>query len=188
MKLKRIVNLISRYLIFTFISVYLSSCRGLIDYIKERQQATHGHVTYSSTLASIEKKWGVKFPPNTDEKLVLEMDSWLGIPYKYGGNSKNGTDCSGMIQQIYKNVYGIQLHRSAFDMQKDVELISLEKAKLGDIVFFKIDQNKVSHVGLYIGDKKFIHASTSKGVIISSLDEDYYKTRFYAMGRVKGKK
>jgi cell wall-associated NlpC family hydrolase len=116
------------------------------------------------------------------------MDSWLGVPYKYGGNSKSGTDCSGMIQQIYKNVYGIQLHRSAFDMQKDVDLISLEKAKLGDIVFFKIDQNKVSHVGLYIGDKKFIHASTSKGVIISSLDEDYYKTRFYAMGRVKGKK
>lgn len=179
------MNFFARSNLLLCFAVLLSSCRGIIEHIKERQQATHEARTYTSYFRQIEEKWGIKLPPNPDRKFIEEIDSWLGVPYKYGGNTKQGTDCSGMIQQIYKNVYNIQLQRSAEGMQKDVEFIQLEQARLGDILFFKIDHKKVSHVGLYLGDGKFIHATTSKGVIISSLEEKYYKERFYKVGRLK---
>ncbi|MCX7697786.1 MAG: C40 family peptidase [Bacteroidales bacterium] len=168
------------------LTLSLVSCRGLIEHIRERQRATHEARTHATYFKQIEQKWGVKLPPQVDRKFIEEIDSWLGVPYKYGSNTKQGTDCSGMIQQIYKTVYGIDLERSAAGMQKNVDFIPLERAQLGDILFFKIDFKKVSHVGLYLGDRKFIHATTSKGVIISSLDEKYYQDRFFQAGKIKG--
>jgi len=102
----------------------------------------------------------------------------------YGGKSKQGTDCSGMILTMYKTLYNLSLNRSANDMQKDVRFIDIDKAQLGDVLFFKISGDRVSHVGLYLGNRRFIHATTSKGVMISSLDEDYYSKRYFKCGRI----
>lgn len=187
------------------------SCSGLVDYIHERQIATNNPSTNSpdtrsntnnktkniskktvvtkeesiSTISKYEVKWGVDLPDDADTNLIKEIDSWLGVPYKYGGKDKSGTDCSGMVFSIYNNVYGFSLNRSSYDIIQNVIKVPIEEAKFGDLVFFKIYKNRVSHVGIYLGDKKFIHASTQLGVRIDSLEMPYYRDRFYMAGRIK---
>jgi lipoprotein Spr/probable lipoprotein NlpC len=131
------------------------------------------------------KKLGINLTGKENKKLIKTVAGWKGTPYKYGGTTKSGTDCSGFVSQIYKEVYGIKLHRTSRDMYKnDVKRISKNNLKCGDLVFFKTSGKKVSHVGIYIADNKFIHAA-SKGVVVNSLDDSYYKKTYYKSGRVK---
>lgn len=123
-------------------------------------------------------------PPATDStfNFGLLINDWIGSPYKYGGCTKDGTDCSGMVYTFYKEVFGISLPRSSSELYEKAKKISIKEAKPGDLVFFAIKGSKVSHVGMYIRDNKFIHSSTSKGVIISSLDETYYREKLVGFG------
>ncbi len=131
------------------------------------------------------KKLGVNLSGKENKKLIKTIAEWKGTPYKYGGTSKSGTDCSGFVSSVYKTVYGKKLHRSSRDMyQYDVNKISKKNLKCGDLLFFKTSGKKVSHVGIYIADNKFIHAA-SKGVVVNDLDETYYKKTYYKSGRVK---
>jgi len=131
------------------------------------------------------KKWGVKFDGNENKKIIESIDGWLGTPYKYGSMTKSGTDCSGFTLNVYKESCNIKLNRSATDQVNNVTLIDKDKLNFGDLVFFKISGNKVSHVGIYLNDSKFVHASTKNGVTISDLNDAYYKKYFYKGGKVK---
>ena len=113
------------------------------------------------------------------------MNDWLGTTYCYAGNTKNGVDCSGFVSAIYKTVFHIDLEGSSKDIFKDAKTIKRSQLREGDLVFFRIRKKKVSHVGIYLGQNKFAHASVHDGVIISDLDEDYYKKYFYKGGRMK---
>ncbi|MDC1067544.1 C40 family peptidase [Candidatus Kapabacteria bacterium] len=127
-----------------------------------------------------------KFPKveNNFDYLVFESaKEWLGTPYKWGGDSKNGVDCSAFVKNVMKTV-GVDLPRTAINQFEFSSSISLRNAKIGDLVFFR-KSNQVSHVGIYLGKNRFIHSSTSKGVIISSLDDSWYQDNFYSVGRVK---
>ena len=119
--------------------------------------------------------------------LIREVDTWLGVPYRYGGCSKKGTDCSCMIQNIYRSVYNIELPRRSSDMAKLTAPVNRKQLKEGDLLFFRISKKKVSHVGLHISKGYFIHASTSAGVIINHISESYYKKHFAFAGRIKDK-
>ncbi len=120
-------------------------------------------------------------------KLYKEVKSWLGVPYKYAGHSKSGTDCSGLVMEVYKNVYGKKIvHYSADIYSRYCKKIGRGQLREGDLVFFSfVKSGKVSHVGIYLRENKFIHSSSSKGVIISDLDEPYYQKGFVGCGRVK---
>ncbi len=118
------------------------------------------------------------------EKLYEFVTDWYGVPYKYGGCSKSGTDCSCLTINLYSSVYKKQLPRSADDMAKACDKVSERKADEGDMVFFKINSKQVSHVGVILKNNKFVHASTSKGVLISDLNDAYYKKYFYCYGRM----
>jgi hypothetical protein len=118
------------------------------------------------------------------EKLYEFVTDWYGVPYKYGGCSKTGTDCSCLTINLYSMVYKKQLPRSADDMAKACDKVSERKSDEGDLVFFKINSKTVSHVGVILKNNKFVHASTSKGVLISDLNEAYYKKYFYCYGRM----
>ena len=152
--------------------------------VKKNEHVVVGKVETPDFYTTYSKKLGVKLLGTEDKKLITCMASWLGTPYKYSGETRKGTDCSGMVMAIYKEVYKKDLFRSSMEQMKNVTLIKKEELKTGDLVFFKIGSDKVSHVGIYIGENKFIHASIQKGVVINSLEEAYYKKWFFMGGRV----
>ena len=123
-------------------------------------------------------------------KLIKEAKSWIGTKYKYGGHSREGSDCSGFVLQVYKAVYDLKLPRSSKEQYTFCKKISKNKMRVGDLVFFATGKSKdvVSHVGIYIGNNEFIHASSSKGVVISNLDQNYYVRTFVSAGTVERKK
>lgn len=119
-----------------------------------------------------------------NEKLYQFIDEWIGVKYKWGGMDKNGVDCSGFANVVYKSVYDYQLKRSAYDIVKDCDEIKKDDLMEGDFVFFDIS-SKNSHIGIYLSNNKFVHASTSKGVIISDLNDAYWLKYWGRAGRIK---
>lgn len=128
---------------------------------------------------------GLEYSPSDNQALYQAINSWLGIPYKYGGTDRDGIDCSAFVGTIYRQVYGVTLHRTSNDMLRDVTLIPKSQLQEGDILFFTNSKGKVSHVGIYLKDNLFAHASTSNGVSVSRLSDTYWQKHFYKGGRVK---
>ena len=122
-----------------------------------------------------------------NHKLYLESAKWIGVPYRGGGDSKRGTDCSGLTYQIYRKVYRTQVPRNTEDLRKESTKVAKRNLREGDLVFFSSSRSrkKVAHVGIYLKNGKFIHASTSKGVIVSRLSEDYYTRHWISGGRIR---
>jgi probable lipoprotein NlpC len=134
---------------------------------------------YSQTL-------GLSLDYTEDKQLLEKVNEWIGTPYRYGTSTKKGTDCSGFVTRIYKDVYGIDLSRSSRSMFQDVERVKKDQMQAGDLVFFRRSPKQpIYHVGIYLSDNKFVHSATNGGVMINSLHEGYYKKNFYAAGRVK---
>jgi cell wall-associated NlpC family hydrolase len=107
------------------------------------------------------------------------IHNWIGVPYKYGGMSKKGIDCSGFTSTVFKDIYDYKLPRTALDQYKSGQKVRTGQFTEGDLVFFRgVRGAGIDHVGVYLEDGKFVHASTSIGVTISDLSEEYYKTRF----------
>lgn len=121
--------------------------------------------------------------------LVEEAMTWLGTPYRFGGQDYSGTDCSGLTMRVYDKALGIKIPRNSAEQQKFCKGISQNTLQAGDLIFFCTgrDRRHVSHVGIYIGDGKFIHSSSSRGVIVSALGENYYVTRYHSSGFVPRK-
>jgi hypothetical protein len=121
--------------------------------------------------------------------LYKEAGSWLHVPHVYGGASRKGTDCSFLVYTIYKTVYGKILERNSAGMlNTNCKRISKKQLKEGDLIFFNTigkPESHINHVGIYLKDNKFLHTSTSRGVIVSDLDEDYYRKTWVCGGRVK---
>ncbi|MBO4397256.1 MAG: C40 family peptidase [Bacteroidaceae bacterium] len=124
-------------------------------------------------------------------QLMLEAASWIGTPYKFGGSTKGlGTDCSGLNAAIYNNVYGKQLHRKSVEQfTLDCKAVKQSKLRQGDLLFFSTTENKsindINHTGLYLRDGLFIHASSSRGVVIDNLNSAYFQRCWVTGGRVK---
>lgn len=121
----------------------------------------------------------------SDKTLVNFISDWYGVTYRYGGADKHGIDCSHFAARLYADVYNKKIAGAANTIEPLTSAVKTEDMQVGDLVFFKIQQNKVSHVGVYIGNNKFVHASTKLGVIISDLNEPYYKKYFYKAGKLK---
>lgn len=127
---------------------------------------------------------GLTYSPNDNAALYEIVNDWLGVPYLYGGNDRDGIDCSAFVGVVYRQIYGINLHRTSNDMLRDVDLIGRSELREGDIVFFTNSKGKVSHVGIYLKDDLFAHSSTSNGVSVSNLEDSYWQKHFYKGGRV----
>ncbi len=117
--------------------------------------------------------------------LYTEIGTWMGTPYGYGQKEKmKGTDCSGFTQEVFRVVYQVSLSRSAEGQAAETREIKKEDLRTGDLVFFNINGNRISHVGLYLGNQKFVHATVKSGVMVSDLNEKYYSDRHVRSGRV----
>ncbi len=123
--------------------------------------------------------------PQETRALLAEASKWLGTSYRYGGDTRSGVDCSGLVLNLYRSALAIKLPRSSAQQQEYCSRISKKDLMEGDLVFFVTGKGgKVNHVGMYIGDGRMIHSSASRGVIVSGLDEDYYARNFHSAGRV----
>jgi lipoprotein Spr len=117
--------------------------------------------------------------------LLQKIDEWWGTPYVLGGSSKRGVDCSYFTLDVMNAMYNTNLKRTAAEQYTQSEKIDWSDLKEGDLVFFKTDGSRsISHVGIYMTNNKFAHASTSQGVTISDLSEPYWQKRLYSLGRV----
>lgn len=118
--------------------------------------------------------------------LITEAACWIGTPYLYAGHTSAGTDCSGLIMEVFDKALGTKLPRNSNQQKEYCNEVEREMILPGDLLFFATgnDTTRVSHVGLYIGENKMIHASSSRGVIVSNLAERYYNTRYHSAGRV----
>ena len=118
----------------------------------------------------------------TNTLLYSFIDEWYGTHYRLGGTDKHGIDCSAFMQKVYEHVFGMNLVRTAVEQfQHARQIKDPATLKEGDLVFFHIKTSRISHVGLYLMNHYFVHASCSKGVMISSLDDKYWQ-RYYAGG------
>lgn len=143
----------------------LAGCRS-------SRRVVRGNEAVSTTAGGLDRsRPDTRKMQGEDKKLVDEALTWLGTPYRYGGSDYNGTDCSGLTMEVYRKALGIKIPRSSREQQQFCKSISKGALMIGDLVFFSTgrDKNRVSHVGMYVGDGKIVHASGSKGVIISNM-------------------
>lgn len=139
----------------------------------------------TGSISNKESKKDTKYVVN---KLIETATNNIGAGYKPAGTTKAGFDCSGLVFSTFKTE-NIELPRSSYEQSKIGRVIKFDEAKKGDLIFFKTNKSKqINHVGLITevsrDEIKFVHSSTSKGVIISSTKENYYKTSFVQINRI----
>jgi cell wall-associated NlpC family hydrolase len=125
---------------------------------------------------------------NHASQLAVQAVSMLGIHYKYGGTSpENGMDCSGLVRYVFKEAWGTELPRTSAEISHVGQHVDQEELKPGDLVFYNTLRRGFSHVGIYLGDNKFIHSPSSGGKVrIESMDLTYWKHRFSGARRIDG--
>lgn len=127
---------------------------------------------------------GLHLAFNEDKSLLRTVTDWIGTPYRFGNNSRQGTDCSGFVTRVFREVYGITLQRSSRSMFSTTTPVARSEMQTGDLVFFRRGRGPIYHVGIYLKDGKFAHSACNGGVMVSSLHQPYYHRNFYAAGRV----
>ncbi len=167
-----------------FLLFFVTSCR----HHKETSSVKTPPVNTSTSATKIKivaEKLAISEKDVKAKKLYSFISEWYGTPYKYGGCGKDGVDCSCFTGTLYYKVYGKIIARSSSQLYKESDHIKMKNLEEGDLVFFKIGSKNVSHVGVYLKDDKFVHASTKKGVMISSLQEQFFKDTYYGAGKLK---
>lgn len=157
-----------KILIFLFLSIAFTSCK--------------------STTTAVSNSNTKRENRSVVNHLIENATDNIGVKYKAGGTTKSGFDCSGLVFTTFESE-NINLPRSSYEQSKIGKIINIDDAQKGDLVFFKTNKSKqINHVGLITEVKsdeiKFVHSSTSKGVIISSTKEAYYKNSFAQINRV----
>lgn len=124
--------------------------------------------------------------PTSYERLLMTVINYLGTPYKFGGNSRKGIDCSAFTRTIFMETFNIELPRSTLEQIKIGIPVPRQELKFGDLVFFNTRRRQnPGHVGIYLWDDYFVHASTKYGVIVSSMANGYYDKRFVGARRIE---
>lgn len=174
--------------------IYMKKSSGSIDVERVYVKKT-AYDIMPDNLTDIEKanwlqlKYSIKMDVAVEEikniPLLEKIDEWWGTPYCLGGSSKNCVDCSYFTLDVMKQIYKVDLKRTAAQQYEQSAKIEWNDLKEGDLIFFKTEgRRNISHVGIYLSNNKFAHASTSQGVTISDLADPYWQRRLYSLGRV----
>ena len=118
------------------------------------------------------------------EKMEKVIESFLGTPYRWGGEGENGVDCSGLVRAVFRQAMSLRLPHSTQELFGTGATVSLDELCFGDLVFFGEKDGQVNHVGIYLSGGRFVHASTEQGVTISRLDSPYFRGRCIGARRI----
>ena len=154
------------------------------------EPANLAEITSTESVNALQMKYAIllNLPVETSFNMrMLEfIEEWYGTPYRYGGTTKKGVDCSAFVNFFMSAVYGLAIPRNSKEQYSAAKKIRKKQLEEGDLVFFNT-RGGISHVGVYIGYNKFVHASTSSGVTITDMDEEYFARRYIASGRLQHK-
>ncbi|MBS1759718.1 MAG: C40 family peptidase [Bacteroidetes bacterium] len=159
-----------------------------IELVKATTKAEKSVIESASNVQlkyAILLKTEVEYLPS--KSLLDVVDEWYGVRYRSGGNTKSGVDCSGFTLAVFAAAYGLSIPRVSREQYRVSRKVSTTELQEGDLVFFNTQGRGVSHVGVYLGNNKFIHASVSRGVMVNDLFEPYYMQRFLGAGRIDDK-
>jgi cell wall-associated NlpC family hydrolase len=151
---------------------------GCVSTLRVPQQAggPRDNVAVPEPEAAVELSSGVR--------VVSIAESFIGTPYRYGGDNPKGFDCSGLVFYSFEQL-GVKVPRTAADQRRAAERVTRSSLEPGDLVFFRSSKGRVDHVGIYAGDGRFIHAPSSGHVVsYGYLDDPYYRTHFVSAGRL----
>jgi lipoprotein Spr len=137
---------------------------------------------------ALQLKYAIVFDATVEKmsntSMLRSIDQWWGTKYCLGGNSANCIDCSAFTKAVIKDVYGLDIPRTAHEQYDFTQRIEIEELQEGDLVFFYTSGKRISHVGIYVMNNKFVHAATSQGVSVSDLNDPYWKDRYRGAGRL----
>ncbi len=141
------------------------------------------------TAPSARTKPGAAYPDHSDSRkirdlLYQQVEEWEGTPYRLGGLSKKGIDCSGFVFMTYLDRFSIRLPRTTYQQSQTGKYVFQRDLSAGDLIFFRIGY-KTRHVGIYLENDLFVHASKSRGVMLSNLHDDYWSNRYWKAVRIK---
>jgi lipoprotein Spr len=136
--------------------------------------------------ASLNDRFGVSLDGSENYELLRAVADWMGAPYEWGGCSDLGVDCSCLVQTIYAEVFGLDINRTVRTMLKErLENVDISGLREGDLLFFDMkDQGMITHVGIYLKSGTFVHASSSRGVMINRLTQPFYRARLVKAARL----
>lgn len=184
MKLKTLYIVISILMVLSLTG--LSSCRSSKKNKSEFYQAQIDELKHGGKGDDKnDKSW--KGSSGERKRIVKEAYSWIGTPYAFGKAEKGvACDCSGIVMCVYEKVTGVKLPRVSAKQSEFCKTLKKKDVQIGDLCFFATgkDPKKVSHVGIMVDDKNFIHASSTKGVVVSDITQPYFVRTFICFGRV----
>ena len=164
--------------------------KAVVKKEKETTRNSSHRESNAENLSALQVKYAILLNTPAEEvknpKMFEFIEDWYGTPYRLGGTTKKGVDCSAFSQFLFASVYGLSIPRTAREQYDLTSHISRTELKEGDLIFFNT-RGGVSHVGVYLQNNKFVHASTSGGVMISDIFEEYWVRRFVGVGRLKEK-
>lgn len=168
-------------------------CFGLLSSCAVSKKATvpgkAAHQYQKPTERELRNKYATRLqvaPKDIDNMpLYYFIDEWMGTPYQYGGNTRTGVDCSGFSCRLYQQVFQQQIVRTSAQQYKAAKTSKkIKKLREGDLVFFDDNKGRISHVGVYLKNGYFVHSSIQRGVIISHLEESYWKLHYVGGGKM----
>ncbi|CRK85874.1 Murein DD-endopeptidase MepS/Murein LD-carboxypeptidase [Candidatus Providencia siddallii] len=180
------------YLLCNFIkiifSIILTSCSNQLNTINSKNiihdnYKTNNTYNNSITLASQDEFEKLIKLINTKSKIMNQYINWKNVIYRLGGTTKNGIDCSSFVQRTFFDQFGIHIPRTTSEQEFLGKRVKLKSLEAGDIVLFRIN-NTMKHVGIYIDNGKFVHVSSSNGVVISKITNSYWSKRYYTGRRI----
>ncbi|MBW7890373.1 MAG: C40 family peptidase [Chitinophagaceae bacterium] len=162
-----------------------------IPSVPENDEVSHSYMFPAYTIEQTEAlqfKYAILMNTEVEKlknkELYKFIESWWGTPYRMGGSTSKGIDCSAFTQTLLSAIYGVDIPRTAIEQKKACTTIGENELREGDLVFFNTRGKGVTHVGVYLQDYKFVHAASSQGVMISSLYEPYWFKRLISAGRI----
>ncbi|HYF02697.1 MAG TPA: C40 family peptidase [Patescibacteria group bacterium] len=159
----------TKYFFLAVLAVLIQSCQSSVRFAS-RDNVGRGSVD----IPTRGETPSLDNASETQVKIIKNAEAWLGTPYKWGGNTRSGVDCSGLVVEVFKTV-NARLPRTSFEQYQQGKPIGGGSLEVGDLVFFTFEEGRaVTHVGIYAGENKFIHASTSRGVTYQSLYDKPY--------------